>query len=137
MEERSIAALTRLFPRAAAAGRLPRERYNTRIFLSSYMIQMHPGVVLTDPAAPAQAALQQAARAQLYSFDALLASLASSCIGGGAARGHAFQEWNGDWVAYLELFATWKLKDAAALEVHAAPGLLTGSLRSACTRRSA
>lgn len=114
VEQRSAAALARLFPKAAAAGKLAGDRYNTRIFLSSYMIKLHPGVVLIDPAAPTQAALQRAARSQLASFDTLLACLATTCTGSEAAA-LAHKGWNDDWVAYLELFAAWKLKDAAAL----------------------
>jgi len=79
------------------------------------MIKLHPGVVLTDPAATTQAALQHAARSQLASFDTLLACLATTCTGS-EATALAHKRWNDDWVAYLELFAAWKLKDAAALE---------------------
>jgi hypothetical protein len=40
VESRGQAALKRLFPKAAAAGRLKGEKYNTRIFLSSFMIKV-------------------------------------------------------------------------------------------------
>lgn len=40
IEARGKAALERLFPKAAAAGRLKGECYNTRIFLSSFMIKV-------------------------------------------------------------------------------------------------
>lgn len=83
----------------------------------SLCVQTHPNVVFTEPAGTDETCVQRRARTHLASFDVLLASMAATARCTPGRPGNVKATWHADWVAYLEAFAAWKLKDAAVLEV--------------------
>ena len=134
--------LKRLFPRLPKGKKA--DRYPPRAFLSAYMIQSHPEVVLSQQG-PRETALAEAAGNMLASFEALLSrflkTTASSSSGPSfASLPSLLRQFDESWVAYLELFIAWKSHDAAGLEselIRAAVELETSRLLKVGSRAAA
>jgi hypothetical protein len=109
--------LKRLFPKLPKGRKA--DRYPPRAFLSAYMIQSHPEVVLSQQG-PRETALADAAGAMLATFEALLSrflpSTSTSSSSSSMPLACLLRQFDESWVAYLELFIAWKSHDAAGLE---------------------
>jgi T-complex protein 11 len=113
--------LTRLFPKLPKGKKA--DRYPARAFLSAYMIQLHPEVVLSQQG-PRETALAQAAGRMLASFETLLTRFHSNSIPSSSSSSSSslvslaglLRQFDESWIAYLELFIAWKSHDAAGLE---------------------
>lgn len=132
--------LKRLFPKLPKGKKA--DRYPPRAFLSAYMIQSHPEVVLSQQG-PKETALAEAAGTMLASFETLLSRfLKASAFSGPsfAPLPSLLRQFDKSWVAYLELFIAWKSHDAAGLEselIRAAVELETSRLLKIGSRATA
>ena len=111
------AVWARVFPRRPR-GAPPPARFPARVFLCAFMIRSFPEVVFSEATGPREAALHAQALAMTADFRALLKTCVSADEGsrrpGAVAR--ALAAFDQSWVAFADRFATWKTKDAAALE---------------------